>query len=172
MLLKIGYNVARARKWPLGHWQDATQYILGKAPCPAGFRVFLQLMIPTPVKKTSLPVSPGTTEVPPWPLSIYPIDLSGLPGLMSGSWVSVWSYRFFILREDVQVSRSVRQRAITRWLKNTKGAYELARRGVARIHSSSVEVLEAVKDSTIFHEQLSQARKLKVATELKKSRRR
>ena len=170
MLLKIGYNVARARKWPLGHWQDATQYILGKTPCPAAFRIFLQLMIPTPVKKTNLPVSSGTAEVPPWPMSVYPIDVSSLPCLMAGSWLSVWSYRFFVLREDKQVPRGVRQRAVARWLKNTKGAYELTRRGIATIYASSVEVLDAVKDSPIFHEQLSLARKLKSATELKKSR--
>jgi hypothetical protein len=169
MLLKIGYNVARARKWPLGHWQDTMQYILGNTPCPAGFHVFLQLMIPTPAKKTNLPVSPGTIEVPPWPMSVYPIDMSGHRGLVSGSWVSVWSYRFFVLREDAQVPRGGRRQAIARWAKNTKGAYELTPRGVATIYASSVEVLDSVEDSPIFHEQLSKARRLKSDTELSKS---
>ena len=107
MLLKIGYNVARARKWPLGLWEGATQFILGDAPSPEGFHIFLQLMIPTPVEKANRPVSPGTAEVPPLPMSVYPIDVSKLPGLISGFWISIWSYRFFVLREDMQASRSV-----------------------------------------------------------------
>lgn len=170
MLLKLGYNVARARKWPLRNWQGTAPYILGKAPYPSGLRVFLQLMIPTPVEKTNLPVSPGATEVPPWPMSVYVVDVSSFPGLMSGCWMSVWSYRFFVLREDMQVPRVIRKRAIAKWLKNTRGASELTRRGVATIYASSVEVLDAVSDSPIFHKQLSLARKLKSAVESKKSR--
>jgi hypothetical protein len=170
MLLKIGYNVARARRWPLGHWEDATPYILGETQRPDGFRVFLQLMIPTPARKTTLPVTPGTDEVPPWPMSVYPIDTSGLPGLASGFWVSVWSYRFFVLREDTRVELRVRKRAISAWLKDAKGASELTQRKTVTIYASSVEVLDAVRDSSIFHEQLTKARELKSSAELKKSR--
>lgn len=170
MLLKIGYNVARARKWPLGHWKDAVQYILGNSPCPEGFHVFLQLMIPTPVEKTNRPVTPGTTEIPPWPMSVYPIDVGGLPGLASGSWISIWSYRFFLLREDTRVLRSIRQRTLAECGKNTPGAVELARQGLVTPYASSVEVLDAFKNSPIFDEQLSQARKLKSATDVKRSR--
>lgn len=90
ILLKISYNVARARKWPVEQWQEVTQYILGKAPCPVGFHIFLQLMVPTPVEKTNRPVTPGTTEVPPWPMSVYPINLSNFFGLALGFWISVW----------------------------------------------------------------------------------
>ena len=168
MLLKIGYNVARARKWPLGLWQGATQFILGDAPSPEGFHIFLQLMIPTPVEKANRPVSPGTTEVPPLPMSVYPIDVSNLPGLIAGFWVSIWSYRFFVLREDMQASRSVRQRTVSNCWKHTTGAYELTRRGVATAYASSVEVLDALKHSSIFDEQLSLARKLKTDLELKR----
>lgn len=172
MLLKIGYNVARARKWPLGNWLDAAPYVLGEASCPSGFRVFLQLMIPTPVKKTDLPVSPGTIEVPPLPIRVYLADVSSFPGLISAYSISVWSYRFFVLRENMQVPRDMRQRGTTKWLKmkSTKGAYELTRRRVAKIYASSVEALDDAKSSPIFHEQLSQARKLKSATEVRKSR--
>lgn len=170
MLLKIGYNVGRARKWPLGHWEEATQYILGNTPCPAGFHIFLQLMIPAPVEKANRPVTPGTTEVPPWPMSLYAMDVSNFPGLVSGFWASVWSYRFFVVREDMQASRSVRQRTLAKCWKDTTGANELTRRGVTTIFASSVQVLDAIKGSAIFDEQLSQARKLKAATDLKRSR--
>lgn len=168
MLLKIGYNVARARKWPLGHWQGTTHFMLGNNPSSEDFHMLLQLMIPTPVRKANRPVSPGTTEVPPWPMSVYFIDVNNLPGLISGYWLSIWSYRFFVLREDTTVPRSKRQRTIAKCWKNTAGAYELTRRGVATIYASSVEVLDAVKDSAIFDEQLSRARKLKSDLETKK----
>ena len=170
MLLKIGYNVARARKWPLGHWENTSQYVLGKASCPVGLHIFLQLMIPTPVEKANLLVTPGTTEVPPWPMSVYPIDVSNFPGLLSGSWVSIWSYRFFLLRERPQFSHAIRQRTLTKCWKNTPGSVELTRSGTATIYASSVDVLEAVKHSRVFDEQLVQARKLKAANESNRSR--
>jgi hypothetical protein len=170
MLLKMGYNVARARKWPIEIWLDAKQYILDKAPCPSGFRIFLQLMIPTPAKKTTLPVSPGTTEVPPLPMSVYQLDVTAFPGLMSGYWISIWSYRFFVLQEDTRISRQVRRRSLAKWLKTEKGVYELDRRNVARVYASSVEVLDTLKASPIFHDQLSKARKLKATVRNRKSR--
>jgi hypothetical protein len=166
VLLKIGYNVARARKGSLEPWNGATSYILGRSPCPAGLHLLLQLMIPTPIGKTNRPVSPGTTEVPPWPMSVYTIDVSNFHGLRSVYWISIWSYRFFVLQENMEASRSARRRTLARGLKNTTGAYELTRRGFATIYSSSVEVLDAVKNSPIFDEQLDQARKLKAATDL------
>jgi hypothetical protein len=104
-------------------------------------------------------------------MNVYQIDVRNLRGFASGSWVSVWSYRFFVLREQTQVPRGVRQRAVAAWLKNTKGAYELTRRGIATTYALSVQVLDAVEDGPIFHKQLSLMRKLKSATELKKSRR-
>ena len=170
MVLKVGYNVARARKWPLGDWMDTVLYILGESPCPSGFHMFVQLMIPTPVQKTNLPVSVGTTEVPPLPMRVYSIDVSAYPGLRSAYWVSFWSYRFFILRENTQLPHSKRKQGIAKWLKNTKGAKELNHQGVATMYASSVMVLDDAKESPVFHEQLSRVRQLKLAAELKKSR--
>ena len=166
----IGFNVARARKWPSDNWQGVVPYVLGNESFPLGFRVFVQLMIPTPVEKTDLPVTPGTTEVPPWPMSVYIEDVSSFPGLASGFWISVWSYRFFVVREDVQ-SRDIRRRGFTKWLKCRKGAHELTRRGSATVYASSVDVLDDAEDSAVFREQLSLARKLKFKRESKRSTR-
>jgi hypothetical protein len=170
VLLKIGYNVARAKKWPLGQWQEVAEYVLGNTPCIVGFHLFLQLMIPTPVEKANRPVSPGTKEVPPWPMSVYPIDVSNFHGLLSGFWISVWSFRFFVLREDGHTPQPIRQRTLTKCRKHTTGAYELTRKGTATAYASSVEVLDAIKGSQIFDEQLAQARKLKAATESKRKK--
>jgi hypothetical protein len=127
-------------------------------------------MIPTPAWKTNLPVSPGTTEVPPLPMRVYSLDVSAYPGLQSAYWVSFWSYRFFILRENIEVPRRTQRQAIAKWLKNTNGAKELTHKGVAAAYASSVMILDDVNDSPVFLDQLSKVRKLKFATELKRSR--
>jgi len=36
LVLKLGYNVARTRGWPLAVFREARQYILGKEKCPPG----------------------------------------------------------------------------------------------------------------------------------------
>jgi hypothetical protein len=163
--LKIAYNVARARKEPTVTWQGITEYIVTGGQCPVDFHIFLQLMIPTPATKANRPLSPGTTEVPPWPMSVYQIDVSRFPGLSSGFWISVWSYRFFVLREDPDTLASTRRRTLAKCSKNTPGAYELTTRGIATVYASSVDVLAAVENSRVFDEQLAKARKLKAATD-------
>jgi hypothetical protein len=50
LVLKLGYNVARTRGWPLAVFKEARQYILGREKCPPGLHLFLQLLIPTPAK--------------------------------------------------------------------------------------------------------------------------
>jgi hypothetical protein len=67
VLLKVAYNVARTRNWTIAVFQEAKEFILGEKPRPSGFRVFLQLLVPTPARKTDLPLTPGATEVPPFP---------------------------------------------------------------------------------------------------------
>jgi hypothetical protein len=167
ILLKIGFNVARVRKWPLGIWEDAAPYILGQTHRPVGLRVFLQLMIPTRVEETTLPFSPGTTEIPPLPIRVYLADMGKHSGLISGYSVSVWSYRFFVLRENSKVPHGIRSRAIAEWFKDTKGACEITTRGIAKIYASSVRVLDDAATSPTFVEQLSLARKLHAETESK-----
>jgi hypothetical protein len=170
MLLKIGYNVARSRTWSLGHWRETQKYILGDVSCPTDFHILLQLMVPTPVEKSNRPVTPGTTEVPPWPMSVYPIEVADLPGLTSGSWTSVWSYRFFILRENMLAPRSLRRQTLAKCRKNIPGAYELTRRSFVTAYASSVDVLAVIRNSRIFDEQLSEARRVKATEELRRSR--
>jgi hypothetical protein len=167
-MLKIGYNVARTRKWPLQIFQEARAFILGKEPCPSGFRIFLQLLIPTPAKKTNLPMTPGTREVPPllWRADLY--DVSSFPGFVFAGSISFMSYRFFILREDMNVPATIRKQSVTRWLKGNKGASELTRRGDATVYASSVTVLDALNGNPTFERQLAKARKLKAEMELKR----
>jgi hypothetical protein len=143
MLLKIGYNVARARRWPLEAIEDTANYILGEAAKPLGLRIFLQLLIPTPVANTSLPVSPDATEVAPLPLRVNVADTSNMPGFILSYSISIWSYAFFVLREDLNTRRALRERMIQKFLKFAKGAYELAGRNSVTIYASSVDVIAA-----------------------------
>jgi len=159
-LLKIVYNVARARNWPQENWKEISQYILGETQNRSGFRVFVQLLIPTPANKTDLPVSPGTKEIPPLAANAYLCDVSNLPGLKSAYWMSVWSYRFFLLQEDEKSPVDTRKRTVRKWLKSTTGAYELKDRKLVKLFASSVDVLAAVKNSRAFQDQLSKARTL------------
>jgi hypothetical protein len=46
-LLKIVYNVARSRGWPLKELEQLTDYILGKAQRPDDLRIFLQFLVPS-----------------------------------------------------------------------------------------------------------------------------
>jgi hypothetical protein len=167
MVLKIGYNVARARKWPLEEWRTAAPYIMGKTSCPVGFRLFLQLLIPTPVWKTTLPFSPGTTEIPPLPMRVNVADVTGLRGISLECALSVWSYRFSVLCEDMRFPRRIRSSSASKWLRRAKGACELDNRGIAQIYASSVDVLEDAKDSPTFAKQLTLARELKASMESK-----
>ncbi len=168
ILLKIGYNVARTRNWPLSQWQEASQYILGNAPCPHGFRVFLQLMLSTPAIKTDLPVSPGTTEIPPLPIHVELINVNAIPGLALIYSISVWSYRFFVLRENSGVPSRLRERGVASWYKGTKSARELRRVGVSTLYSSTATFLDDLKDNPRFRSQLLEARKLKSEMDSKK----
>ena len=168
LTLKIVYNVARTRGWPIDLFREAREFILGKKPCPSGVHIFLQLLVPTPVRKTHLPVTPGTTEIPPLPWRADLYDVSSLPGLAFACSVSFMSYRFFILREDTSVPSSTRKRSVARWLKENKGAYELTRKGGATVYASSVTVFDAVKGNPTFHEQLAKARQLSAEMKLKR----
>ncbi len=83
----------------------------------------------------------------------------------------LWSYRFFVLREDIQVLRGTRQESTQKWWKETKGASELdVRRGIAKLFASSVKVLDDTQESSIFREQLTLVRELKSAIEFRKSK--
>ena len=131
--LKIGYNVARARKWPATIWDGTSQYILGQSTRPVGFRLFLQSVIPTPVGETRLAYGPEVTEVGPFPMRVYSMDMSCFKGLVAAYSLWVWSYRFFILREEIDAPVSVRRRSVSKWVKNNRGATELGSRKIQQI---------------------------------------
>lgn len=167
-LLKVAYNVARTRNWPIAVFREAREFISGRERRPSGFRVFLQLLVPTPARNTSLPLTPGTTEVPPLPWRADLYDVSGFPGLAFACSVSFMSYRFFILRENEKVTTNVRKGSVNRWLKQENGATELTDKGSATVYASSVTVLDALKGNPTFEAQLAKARKLKAEMDLKR----
>jgi hypothetical protein len=173
VLLKVAYNVARTRKkWPVWVFQEMREFILSDEAGPSGLRIFLQLLVPTPVRRTSLPVTQGTTEVPPLPWRAELYDVSGLPGLVFVYSVSFMSYRFFVLQEDMNTHPAIRKRSVARWLKQKQnnGTIELTSKCIVTLYSSSVTVIDAVKESPIFEIHLQKARKLKADMQLKTSK--
>jgi hypothetical protein len=172
VLLKIGYNVARTRNWPLANWQDAAQYILGRASCPKGYHLFLQLVIPTPAKRVRLPLTPGTREVTPLPWHANLNNVSHIAGLVFEYALSFWSYRFFILRGAGQDNRATRRRAVSLWLKakDKNGTCELTDRNAATLYASSLTVMGALQGDPNFFDHLSKARSLKAVMLSKKDK--
>ena len=164
-LLKLSYNVARARKWPLKPWQDTAEYIVGKGASPPWLHIFLQLMIPTPLREAHLPVAEDATEVPPIPMRVALADVRPFHGLMSGCLVSIRSYRFFVVWEDISLSTVIRRKGLDAFFKISKGAYQLTRRGRVVAYASSVKVLDDV--TPIFREQVSKLKALKSKIESK-----
>jgi hypothetical protein len=169
-LLKIGFNVARTRKWSLVSLESARSYILGRSRRPPGYRIFLQLLIPSAASKTDLPVSSGTTKIPPIPLHAALENVSSISGLESARSLCFWSYRFSMLHEDVAKGRSVRRRAKKIWLNNLRGAIELDRRGYDFIYASPTTVLEIYESNPQFRHQVARARDLKSSIDEKKAK--
>jgi hypothetical protein len=161
LVLKLGYNVARTRGWPLAVFREARQYILGKEKCPPGLHLFLQLLIPTPAKNCKYTVPPGAQEVPPLPWHAELRDVSGFPGLASEISISFMSYRFFAVQEDRCVSSAIRKASLKAWLKDNKGTHELSDVGRSVVHSSSISVVEVLEKDPAFEKQLARAIELK-----------
>lgn len=161
LVLKLGYNVARTRGWPLAVFKEARQYILGREKCPPGLHLFLQLLIPTPEKDCKYAVPPGTQEIPPLPWHAELRDVSGFPGLASEFSISFMSYRFFAVQEDPSVSSTIRKASLKEWLKDNKGTHELSDVGHSVVHSSCVSVVEVLEKDPAFENQLAKAIELK-----------
>jgi hypothetical protein len=161
LVLKLGYNVARTRGWPLAVFKEARPYILGREKCPPGLHLFLQPLIPTPEKDCKYVVPPGTREIPPLPWHAELRDVSSFPGLASEVSISFMSYRFFIVQEDISVPSVERKASLKKWLKENKGTHELIHEGYSVVHSSSVTVVEVLEKDPAFEKQLAKAKELK-----------
>jgi hypothetical protein len=161
LVLKLGYNVARTRGWPLAVFREARQYILDKEKRPPGLHLFLQLLIPTATKNCKYTIPPGTQEVPPLPWHAELRNVSDFPGLASEISISFMSYRFFAVQEDPCVSSAIRKASLKAWLKDSKGAHELSDVGRSVVHPSSISVVGVLEKDPAFEKQLTRAIELK-----------
>ena len=149
-LLKTGYNTARARGWHVKRDSKLPQYILGEGKRPLGFRVFLQLIIPTPTSSREWVTKPDAAEVPPAPGRIDLLDVSKLVGFNMGYVVSLNSYLFHIFKEVDTVPTRIRKRVLTNLLKHMPGAYELTDEGRAVVYSSSLDFMTLVDRNSVL----------------------
>jgi hypothetical protein len=56
------------------------EYILGRTPRPAGLRVFVQLVVPTPIDSIRWTERPHADEIPPLIARMDLLDLNIFPG--------------------------------------------------------------------------------------------
>src|SRR5437660_1771555 len=82
------------------------------------FRVFLQLIIPTPTSSREWVARPDAAEVPPAPGRIDLLDVSKLIGFNMGYVVSLNSYLFHIFKEVDTVPPRIRKLVLKNLLKH------------------------------------------------------
>jgi len=149
-LLKTGYNTARARGWHIRKDSKLPQYILGERQRPPGFRIFLQLIIPTPTSSREWVTKPDAAEVPPAPARIDLLDVSKLVGFNMGYVVSLNSYLFHIFKEVDTVPPRIRKAVLRNLLKHMPGAYEITDKDRAVVYSSSLDFMTLVDGNTVL----------------------
>lgn len=150
-LLKTGYNIARARGWHVKKDSKLPEYILGGGERPVGFRVFLQLIIPTLTSSREwVGTKPSADEIPPAPGRIDLLDVRMLPGFDMAYIVSLNSYLFHIFREAQTVPRRVRKLVLRNLLKNMPGAYEITDKSRAVVYSSSLDFMTLVEGNSVL----------------------
>ena len=149
-LLKVGYNIARARGGTIDSSTDLANYILNGTHRPTGFRVFLQLIIPTPTSSRTWVTIPDAPEIPPAPARIDFLDVRVLVGFNIAFALSLNSYLFHVFKEDHRVPRNIRARILKSLLKNMPGAYEMTDRNRAIVCSSSLDFMTFVEGNRVF----------------------
>lgn len=159
-LLKIGYNTARARTWPFTFPEELKHYVLGRNDRPAGAHVLVQLIIPTKVEPGRIAGHPTTTEVPPIPNRVALLDARRLPGFVLAFMVSVYSYYFYVLRDDPASELRLRKRILKHFIRLLPGAYELRpQKKRAVLFASSLDFISAASQSDPFLRNLLLGRK-------------
>jgi hypothetical protein len=160
-LLKIGYNVARARGWHVRADTDVPSYVLGSSSRPIGFRVFIQLIIPTPTSALTRKVQPDAVEIPPAPVRIDLLDLRQLVGFNMAFMVSLNSYFFHIFKESHGTPKYVRGRILKAVLRRTPGAYELTEKNRAVIYASSTDFMAFLSQNKPLSRHVEMMKELK-----------
>lgn len=145
-LLKTGYNVARARRWSTS-LEEVSRYILGRDASRRAFRLLLQLIIPTKVERGEIRDFPDATEWPPRRHRLALLDVSLLPGLKTAFMLTLNSYYFYVLLEDLSTSKKMRLRSRDAILKQAPGAYELKPNKHYTVYASSVDARQAEMQS-------------------------
>lgn len=160
-LLKIGYNFARARGWTVSPRSDLPAYILGRILHAKGFRLFVQLIVPTRTDSLQWEQRPGADEIPPASARVELLDVGLLPGFSIAFKVSLNSYSFHVLREKPgsSVPSQVRNRVLKDFIKRTPGAYEMTGRNRASLYASSLDFMSTIAGDRLFQEHLDMMKK-------------
>jgi len=153
-LLKTGYNIARARGGTIASHTELAKYLVNGTNRPSGFRIFLQLIIPTsPSSRGWLNMS-DVSEIPPAPARIDFLDLRVLVGFNIAFSLSLNSYLFHVFKEDYRVPSNIRAPILKSLLKNLPGAYEITDKNRAIVYSSSLDFMTFLEGNGVFFRHL------------------
>jgi len=143
-LLKVGYNVARARrgKWPVSSLADVRDYILGREELRPSSRILLQLVPPAKVEPGIVKDLPAATEAPPIFHRVAIFDTKYSPGFRAGFLITLYSYYFYVLLEEDEISSQLRERVFKALLGEIPGGYRLRPDKRADIYPSSLDMFE------------------------------
>lgn len=153
-LLKTGYNVARARGGGIKRDSEFASYVIGQRERPAGFRLFLQLIIPTPTDSRKWAKRPDADEIPPASARIDFLDVSRLIGFNIAFQLSLNSYLFHIFKEDQRVPARIRKTVLRNLIKQMPGASEITNKQRQVIHASSLDFMTLVEGNRVFARQV------------------
>ena len=162
-LLKLGYNLARSRNWIISSRSPVPEYILGRTLRPAGLRLFVQLVVPTPTDRIRWTERPDADEIPPLIARMDLLDLNMFPGFSKAFRLSVKSYWFYVLRER-QLPKDparIRDSDFAKFIKTTRGLYEITGKSDVTLYPSSVDFISAIADNLPFQKHLEMAREHK-----------
>lgn len=149
-LLKTAYNFARARrgKWPVSSISELRNYICGKDEDRPASRILLQLISPSQIEPGSVDGIPmNVTEGPLAFNRVGVLDSRALPGFVVGFLITLNSYYFYLLVEDLNSDARVRERVFKEVLKETPGAFRLLPGRRAVVYSSSLDAFQVARRS-------------------------
>jgi len=145
-LLKIAYNHTRARQWPRAAFDACRTYVLGTEANRPPSRIILQLVPPFQVEPGTVKEFPTLTEAPIFN-RVAVFEPSYMPGMLAGFLVTLYSYYFYVVIDDLTPAPRIRKRMFEAFLKATPGGHQLLPDKPAVIYSSSLNMLEMGKRS-------------------------
>ena len=139
------------------------EYVLGRTPRPAGLRLFVQLVVPTPTNSISWTERPDADEIPPLMARMDLLNLNMFPGFGIAFRLSIKSFWFHVFAEK-QLPRDlarIRDSDFAKYIKGMRGTYEITGKSDVTLYASSVDFMSAIANNVPFQKHVEMAREHK-----------